>query len=269
MTPPFLQPLLRGLRITLEPPAPIANAHLRQVLKPSHRAHQLHVLKWFAAQLSALAGVLVIVFAIDFTQWLPSWLSFLDVFARLGDFTTYIPAPWRWVGILLTVGGFIAQLPFSFLALWVERHTTWYVISDQGVQLRHGLWTVHETSLRFANIQQVTLKQGPLQRLLSLADVVLTTAGGRPNDDDDEDEKRKRQGELKDLDYVQAQNLLSEIRSQLPAAGTEAARPALSPALLPASGALSAAHFLLNEARALRQTLEQHAISSTTENPTG
>lgn len=257
MTPKSLQPLWQALRVTLEPPVPIANAQLRQVLRPSHRAHQLHLLKWAFAQLSALVGVVVIVFAIDFTQWLPNWLSFLDVFARLGDFTTYIPAPWRWVGILLTVGGFLVQLPLSFFTLWAERHTTWYVITDQGVQLRHGLWTVHETSLRFANIQHVTLKQGPLQRLLGLADLVLNTAGGRPKDDDDEDEKRKRQGELKDLDDASAQNLLSEIRNQLPAAGTEAVRLIPLPAPLVANTSLAAAHQLLAEARALRHTLQQ------------
>lgn len=257
------QPLWQALRVTPEPPAPIANAQLRQVLRPSHRAHQLHLFKWAVAQLSALVGVLVIVFAIDFTQWLPEYLSFLDAFARLGDYTTYIPARWRWVGILLTVGGFLAQLPLSFFTLWAERRTTWYVITDQGVQLRHGLWTVHETSLRFANIQHVTLKQGPLQRLLGLADLVLTTAGSRPKDDDDEDEKRKRQGELKDLDDASAQNLLNEIRSQLPTAGTEAARPTSPPAPLPAGGAISAAQLLLSEARALRQTLEQNAAPPT------
>jgi membrane protein YdbS with pleckstrin-like domain len=262
MTAQTLQPLWRLLRLSLEPPAPIANAQVRRVLQPGHRAHQLHLLRWAAAQLSALMGVLVIVFAIDFTQWLPDYLSFLDGFARLGDYTTYIPAPWRWVGTVLAVGGFLLQLPFSFLSLWAERRTTWYVISDQGVQLRYGLWTVHETGLRFANIQHVTLKQGPLQRLLSLADVVLNTAGGRPNDDDDEDEKHKRQGELKDLDYASAQNLLSEIRSQLPAAGPEAVRLAPPPVPLTAPTTLAAAQLLLSEARALRQTLEYNSESA-------
>ncbi|MBL8046461.1 MAG: PH domain-containing protein [Anaerolineales bacterium] len=262
MTPDYLLPLLKKLHISLEPPAPIANAPVRRVLQPGHRAHQLHLLRWAAAQLSALVGVLIILLAIDFTQWLPDYLDFLDVFARFGDYTTYLPSRWRWVGIVLALGGFLVQLPLSFLSLWAERRTTWYVVSDQGVQLRYGLWTVNETSLRFANIQQVTLRQGPVQRVLGLADVVLQTAGGRPKDDDDDDEKRKRQGQLKDLEYAQAQNLLSEIRNQLPAASAEAARLTPPPAPIPSSRALSAAQHLLTEARALRQTLQPNSESA-------
>lgn len=253
----ILQPLWRLLRLSLEPPAPIANAQVRQILQPGHRAHQLHLLRWAAAQISALLGVLVIVFAIDFTQWLPDYLSFLDVFARLNDYTTYIPAQWRWLGVTLTIAAFVVQLPLSFFILWAERRTTWYVISDQGVQLRYGLWTMNETSLRFTNIQHVMLKQGLLQRVLGLADVVLNTAGGRPKEDDEDDEERKRQGELKDLEYAQAQTLLSEIRNQLPVASSEAARLIPPPAPLVTNTSLAAAQQLLAEARTLRHTLQQ------------
>lgn len=251
MRPTALQPLLRFVRVALEPPAPIANAHPRQLLQPNHRAHQLHLLKWAATQLSAFGGVVLIILAIDFTQWLPEWLGFLEVLAQLGDFTAYFPAQWRWVGVTLVVMSFVAQLPLTFVAVWAEWRTTWYVISDQGVQLRHGFWTIHETSLRFANIQQVTLKQGPLQRMLDLADVVLSTAGGRPNEDDDDDQ-RKKQGQLRDLAYPQAQSLLTEIRNQLPS--TSEAHPPRLPTL---AASLEAAQLLLNEARALRQTLAQ------------
>lgn len=247
---PLVRPLFRFLRLPLTPPAPIAGAELRQVLQPARRTHHLRLLKWTAAQVSALMGVLLLITAIDFTQWLPAWLRFVEVFNRWDDFTDYLPAEWRWVGLLLVVGGFLTQAAFSFLALWAERHTTWYVISDQGVQLQHGVWTTHETSLRFANIQQVSLRQGVLQRLIGLADVVVSTAGGRRSADDDEDAKRKNQGQLRDLDYTQAQRLLETLRGQL-----EAPYALAAPAPAPDVAALEAAQLLLAEAQALRRSV--------------
>lgn len=262
MIAPLVQPLFRWLRLSLTPPAPITGARVQQVLRPGQRAHQLRLLKWAGAQLSALAGIVLLLTAFDFTQWLPPWLSFLEFFegfAWWDDAFNFLPVEWRWVGTALTVGGFLVQLPLSFLALWAEWHTTWYVVSDQGVQLQHGTWTTHETSLRFANIQQVTLRQGPLQRVLGLADVVVSTAGGaRPSDEDDADNQRKNQGRLRDLDFAEAQRLLARIRQQLPAAA-EAARQALPPAPF---DSLEAAQLLLSEARLLRQTLEQNNPSA-------
>ena len=254
----LVQPLFRWLRLSLEPPAPVADAQLQQILRPGHRAHQLHLLKWVGAQLSALVGVVLLLTAFDFTQWLPRGLGFLEVFMRWDDLTDFLPAEWRWVGVTLAVGGYLVQLPVSFLSLWAKWRTTWYVVTDQGVQLRHGLWTTHETSLRFANIQQVTLKQGPLQRVLGLADVVLSTAGRRASDDDDDEDKRKSRGQLRDLEYGQAQRLLSEIRRQLPSATGAAAQPLAAPPQASAH-AVDAAQLLLTEARTLRQSLEQQS----------
>jgi uncharacterized membrane protein YdbT with pleckstrin-like domain len=252
----LVQPLFRFLRLTLEPPAPIADARLEQVLQPGHRAHQLHLLKWAGAQLSALVGVVVVLTAFDFTQWLPRSLSFIEVFFQWADFINFLPDEWRWVGVILALGGFLVQLPLSFLSLWAKRRTLWYVVTNQGVQLRHGLWTTHETSLRFANIQQVTLKQGPLQRVLGLVDIVLSTAGQRSSGDDDDDEERKSRGQLRDLDSGSAQRLLTEIRQRLPSSA-DGAPPPHSAAAQTSAQAVEAAQLLLSEARTLRQSLEQ------------
>ena len=44
--------------------------------------------------------------------------------------------------------------------------------------VREGLVSVREMTLTFGNVQNVSVCQGPLQRLLGLADVVVETAGG-------------------------------------------------------------------------------------------
>ncbi len=247
---PAIEAVARLMRLSFNPPPPVAGARVMQVLQPGKRAHQLHLLRWAAAQASTLLGLLVVFFAADLIR-LWSWLSFLEYFTAWNfDVTTFLPAEWRLVGVAATVGGFLLQLPLSLAGLWAERRATWYVISDQGVQLRHGLWTTHETSLRYANLQQVVLHQRPLQRLLGLADLVITTAGARQNSDDDEDEKTRRPGVLADLDLAAAHRLRDEIRSRLP--GTDAPRPPAAPAR---PLALTAAQQALAEARALRQAV--------------
>ena len=54
----------------------------------------------------------------------------------------------------------------------------WYVVTDRSLRLRTGVWSVREMTMSFANLQQITVTQGPLQRLLGLADVRFQSAGG-------------------------------------------------------------------------------------------
>ncbi len=78
----------------------------------------------------------------------------------------------------LGLGLALLQLPFSYTMIRLDYEQRWYLVTDRSLRLRHGLWNVREMTLSFANIQQTTLRQGPLQRLLGLADLVVTTAGG-------------------------------------------------------------------------------------------
>ena len=54
----------------------------------------------------------------------------------------------------------------------------WYVVTDRSLRIRSGLWKVEELTMSFVNLQQVTVSQGPLQRLLGLADLRVQSAGG-------------------------------------------------------------------------------------------
>ena len=66
----------------------------------------------------------------------------------------------------------------AVLATYLRYDTTWYVLSDRSLRLRRGIWVIRETTITFENIQNVTVKQGPLQRLFGIADVLVDTAGG-------------------------------------------------------------------------------------------
>lgn len=66
----------------------------------------------------------------------------------------------------------------SYLAIYLRFDTTWYVFSDRSMRLRRGIWTIHESTITFENIQNVKVTQGPLQRFFGIANVVVETAGG-------------------------------------------------------------------------------------------
>jgi len=54
----------------------------------------------------------------------------------------------------------------------------WYVLSDRSLRIREGIVSLREKTMTFANIQQIAVRQNPLQRLLGIADVQVKTAGG-------------------------------------------------------------------------------------------
>lgn len=92
--------------------------------------------------------------------------------------------PLLWV---LKVGGFLvylAQIPVTFVVLRLEYEMRWYIVTDRSLRIRAGAWKVQETTMSFANLQQVEVTQGPLQRLLGLADVRVQSAGGGSGEHD-------------------------------------------------------------------------------------
>ena len=66
----------------------------------------------------------------------------------------------------------------AYIAIHLRYNTTWYVLSDRSMRLRRGIWSIHETTITFENIQNVHVSQGPLQRWFGFSNLVVSTAGG-------------------------------------------------------------------------------------------
>lgn len=85
------------------------------------------------------------------------------------------------VGFLLTpLVLAIAILPdiIAYLAIHLRYDTTWYVMTERSLRIRRGIWVINEITITFENIQNVTIKQGPLQRYFGISDIKVHTAGG-------------------------------------------------------------------------------------------
>ena len=90
------------------------------------------------------------------------------------------PAVSRTIGVLggLLVFLLLVRLTFGFAVMRLDYELRWYMISDRAIRIREGIVTVREKTIALANIQNTVVRQGPLQRLLGIADVEVTTAGG-------------------------------------------------------------------------------------------
>lgn len=123
--------------------------------------------------------------------------------------------------------------------------------------------------MSFANVQQVTLTQGPLQRLLGIADVRVRSAGGGSGDAHEKGQDDSMHvGVFHGVDNALAiRDLILERLRSFRAAGLgdpddrrEVTSPVVSvppPAASSSEEVLAAAALLLAEARALRQTCER------------
>lgn len=102
-------------------------------------------------------------------------------------FFSRLPKPAMLVIWFFEISGiifYLVQLPATFLIARLDYELRWYMVTDRSLRIRHGVWKINESTMSFANIQQVEVSQGPLQRLLGLSDVKVQSAGGGSSGDD-------------------------------------------------------------------------------------
>lgn len=148
------------LRVPAEPQAPLGSPESVRVFRAARNFYRLNLLKWGLTQLGALVGIVVLL-TLRLERHFPGQLGLVY---RIGE----------WVGLF----GLIAQAPFTYFLVRLDYEMRWYIVTDRSLRIRHGVAWVREMTMTFANIQQIVIQQGPIQRLLKIADVQVRTAGG-------------------------------------------------------------------------------------------
>jgi hypothetical protein len=154
--------LLSFLRVPHAPSAPAGDEDVR-VFRAAPNYFRYKVARWALTNVSGLVG-----------------LYFGVAFLRAGP-ARFIPANLVNLIYLIevaAVGIFVIQAVWSFALLRLDFEQRWYLVSDRSLRIREGLVRMDEKTMTFANIQHVTIEQGPLQRLLGIADLQVRTAGG-------------------------------------------------------------------------------------------
>jgi hypothetical protein len=169
-----------------------------------------------------------------------------------------------WFAVIETIGivTYVIQAPFSLAKARLDYEMRWYIVTDRSLRIREGILGVREMTLTFANVQHIAVEQGPLQRLLGIADVVVRTAGGGSPGDHGPGGKSSRpsmhEGRLKAVDNAEAvRDLILERLKRFRDSGLGDPDDHHAPAEAPAdSGTLAAAIALRDATRALTSALK-------------
>ncbi|MGH8017067.1 MAG: PH domain-containing protein [Opitutaceae bacterium] len=283
--------VLDCMRLPPEPQPPAGDPASVRVFRAGKNFYWFCLARWAGAQLATLAGI---IFSLNllwsFERAVESHLSDASRASAvepsggmehrndpewIGTLAPMVAPHAAWIFPLVTfveVAGlliYLAQMIGTGMLVRLEYELRWYIVTDRSLRIRSGIWRVHEATMSFANLQQVELSEGPVQRLLGIADVRVTSAGGGGGGAGKENQSREDSlhtgrfhgvtdaGEIRDLIL----NRLREFRESglgdpddaSPGGRLDGAEPAED---VRSTEALLAAGELLAEARALRETVE-------------
>ena len=162
MMAPLKSTVLNLLKVPPEPAIPAGSPGSKRTFRAAENYYKLKLFLWGFGQLSGLVGIVVFL-------WI--WHSMAGEVPRKVHLTVDVL---KIVGIVM----FVIQIPFTFAMVRLDYELRWYIATDRSLRIRAGLWEVREMTLTFANIQQISVHQGPLQRWLGIYDLEVSTAGG-------------------------------------------------------------------------------------------
>lgn len=157
----------RVLKIPPPPSAPRGDEGTARVFRASPMYYRYRLVLFAGKQLMALLSLaLFLAFALG---------SFSQVDEQLGEELGSIGTS---VIIVFAVGSFLFNFAFSYAVLRLDYEKRWYLVTSRSLRIREGVLHVKEMTITYANIQNISISQGPLQRLLGISDLRVDTAGG-------------------------------------------------------------------------------------------
>ncbi len=151
----------RLLRIPPEPEPPPGDEASARIFRAAPNYYRYLLVKWAVLTCVAMMLALGLVavpaaLAVEGLKWALIWLVVH--------------------GLLLAV--LMLERLFRLAILRLDYEKRWYVVTDRSLRIREGVVSVREMTVTFANIQNISISQGPIQRLLRIADLQVDTAGG-------------------------------------------------------------------------------------------
>lgn len=243
--------LLRFMRVPPRPHLPADDPALVRTFNAAPQYLTYKRLSWALKQAAALAGLI-------------AGLIFLRAVPAVASGRVHL-GPWRVPDWFLYNGflvfevfawaGFIIQAVGSFLLLRLDWEQRWYLISDRSLRVREGIVRLHEKTTTFANIQNVSIRQGPLQRWFGIADVQVKSAGGGGGSKDGDGSDDLHTVSLRGLaDAARVRDTILDRARHGAGPDAETASPAPGPAR-PGQELAAAARELLAESRTLGHRL--------------
>jgi membrane protein YdbS with pleckstrin-like domain len=228
--------ILHLMKVPAEPQPPDGSAGSARVFRSGRNYYRWRLALWFSANVGALILLAAVLFGL--AQPIKAGPPRSQYIAE--------------VLMVLLVTVFLVSAFFTFLQQRMNYELRWYVVTDRCLRIRSGILNVHEITTTFANIQEVRLSSGPLQKLLGLADVEVHSAGGGSRKGSSDSHVARFEGvdnapEIRDFILVR----LRQYRDSGLGEKDQSRSLAFS------DGSQAAAQTVLTEARALRAALAQ------------
>jgi membrane protein YdbS with pleckstrin-like domain len=166
--------LLGVLRVPHEPHLPAGEPGSARVFRAAPNYWRLKLAQWTARQAFTAVGF---IFILGLLQTVPDELVLTD-----NGRSRHVPTRPAMAVVhgleVFAITLWLAQLPLSLAVIRLDYQLRWYVVTDRAARLREGVLSLTEMTFTLVNVQDIRIHQGPLQRLLGIADVELRTAGG-------------------------------------------------------------------------------------------
>ena len=163
--------LLKRLALTIlkvppEPEDPMGAVNTLVIFRASPNFFKYRLLVWMLKMaLGALGYIIFIGFMVAGTLNSAKHGAALPIILELG-----------FIAVLLFV--YTIHVFTSYVVLRLDYEMRWYKVTDRSLRIREGVVQVREITMTFANIQNISVSQGPIQRLFKIADLKVETAGG-------------------------------------------------------------------------------------------
>jgi membrane protein YdbS with pleckstrin-like domain len=80
--------------------------------------------------------------------------------------------------VILLLAFAVLKAGVLYVTTRLDYEMRWYILTERSLRLREGVWTIRELTLTFANVQNVHVLQGPVERIFGFSNIMLETAGG-------------------------------------------------------------------------------------------
>jgi len=157
----FRESCERLLRIPPDPHPPPGDEASTRIYRAAQNYYKYLVMIW---ALTSAATILPALFA---------EIAFVVIGFTETNFSLFLALIPAFVLLIMIV---VSVVHLAVIRLKYEKR--WYIITDRSLRVREGVIGVREMTITFANIQNVSISQGPVQRLLGIADLQVDTAGG-------------------------------------------------------------------------------------------
>lgn len=149
---------LRLIKAPLEPPDPPAGSRGSvEIFRASKRLLTLQLLSTAGLALVLLPALVVLIGVVAVTPDAPVEAS---------------------IAIAVVFLLVVAILWSSYMLIRLDYEMRYYIVTDRSLRIREGALEIHEHTYTFANIQNLTIEQGPVERILGIANLRIQTAGG-------------------------------------------------------------------------------------------